>query len=116
MAFQDCAFSVITTIVSRPTPDRAIIDAGNKTLSAETLELDGYGYILEYPEARIYTLSEEHGHVDVSRCARKPEIGERITIIPNISNAVVNLLDQIVGFRGDTVEVVWPVAARGAVQ
>ena len=42
--------------------------------------LDSYGYLCEYPEAKIHALSEEHGHVDFSACARKPEIGERVSI------------------------------------
>lgn len=116
MGIDACAFSVVTTVVSRPTHDRGIVDAGNKTLSAEVLALEGYGLIRDYPEARIYDLSEEHGLVDFSQCARRPKIGERLSVIPNISNAVVNLLDQIVGVRGEQIEVIWPVAARGRIQ
>ena len=58
----------------------------------------------------------EHGHVDFAACAHKPTIGERVTVIPNHCCPVVNLFNQLVGVRGDQVEVVWPVAARGTVQ
>ena len=69
------------------------------------------GLILEYPEAKIYSFSEEHGHVDFSDCVRKPEVGERVTVIPNHCCVVSNLFNHIVGVRGDQVEVVLPVAA-----
>jgi D-serine deaminase-like pyridoxal phosphate-dependent protein len=110
-----CALRIITTVVSRPTSDRGILDAGSKTLSSDLHGLEGYGYICEYPEARIYALTEEHGHVDFSACARKPEIGERVSIIPNHCCVVTNLFDEFIGMRNDQVEVTWQVAARGTV-
>lgn len=116
MTLADCAFGVITTVVSRPTSDRGVLDAGSKALSSDLLGLDGYGLILEYPQARIEKLSEEHGHVDFSACDRRPEIGERVTVLPNHCCVVSNLFNQIVGVRQQEVEVVWPVAARSMLQ
>ena len=116
MAVEDCSLKVITTVVSRPTADRGILDGGSKTFSSDLLGLEGHGLILEYPEALFYGQSEEHGHVDFSKCARKPEIGERVTLIPNHCCVVSNLFNQMVGVRGNQVEVIWPVAARGALQ
>ncbi len=110
---EDCALKVITTVISRPTADRGILDGGSKTFSSDLLGLTGHGLILEYPEAQIYALSEEHGHVDFSACANRPAIGERVTVIPNHCCVVTNLFDQIVGVRGNTVDTVWDVAARG---
>jgi D-serine deaminase-like pyridoxal phosphate-dependent protein len=110
-----CALRIITTVVSRPTQDRCILDAGSKTLSTDLHGLDGYGYIYEYPEAKIYALSEEHGHVDFSDCARKPEIGERVSVIPNHCCVVTNLFDEFIGARNDQVEETWQIAARGTV-
>ncbi len=115
MVLEDCSLKVMTTVVSRPTADRGILDGGSKTFSSDLLGLEGHGLILEYPDAIYYGQSEEHGHVDFSKCARKPEIGERVTVIPNHCCVVSNLFNQIVGVRGDKVEVIWPVAARGAV-
>jgi D-serine deaminase-like pyridoxal phosphate-dependent protein len=116
MSLDECAFTVTTTVVSCPTPERAILDGGSKTFSSDLLDLDDYGTIIEYPEARIYSLSEEHGHVDLSACKKnKPQIGERLTVIPNHCCVVSNLFNQIIGLRGNSVEVIWPVAARGAV-
>lgn len=110
-----CALKIFSTVVSRPTSDRGILDAGSKTLSSDLHDLDGYGYICEYPEARIYALSEEHGHVDFSACARKPEIGERVSIIPNHCCTVTSLFDEIIGTRDDRVQETWQVAARSTV-
>ena len=110
-----CALRIFTTIVSRPTLDRGILDAGSKTLSSDLHGLEGYGYICEYPEAKIYMLTEEHGHVDFSACPHKPEIGERVSIIPNHCCTVTNLFDEFIGARDDQVEVSWQVAARGTV-
>lgn len=112
----DCSLHVLATVVSRPTADRGILDGGSKAFSSDLLGLEGHGLILEYPEARFYGMSEEHGHVDFAPCARRPEIGERVTVIPNHCCVVSNLFNQIVGVRGETVEVIWPVAARGALQ
>ena len=115
MSLDDCALTVTTTVVSRPTADRAILDGGSKTFSSDLLDLDGYGTIIEYPEACMYAQSEEHGHVDLSTCDNRPQIGERLTVIPNHCCVVSNLFNQIYGLRRGRVEVIWPVAARGAV-
>lgn len=116
IALEDCSFKVLTTVVSRPTADRGILDGGSKTFSSDLLGVEGYGLILEYPEARFYSMSEEHGHVDFSACTQKPAIGERVTVIVNHCCPVANLFNQLIGVRGDQVEVIWPVAARGSLQ
>jgi len=117
MQVEDCSLKVIATVVSRPTAKRAILDAGSKTFSSDKAkQVEGHGLILEYPDAVIYGQSEEHGHVDFSRCEQKPEIGERVTIIPNHCCVVVNLFNHLVGLRNSEVEVLWPVAARGRLQ
>jgi D-serine deaminase-like pyridoxal phosphate-dependent protein len=116
MSVDDVAFTIIMTVVSRPTADRGILDGGSKTVSLDTRGLDGYGLVLEYPEARLYSLSEEHGFVDFSRCERRPAIGDRVTVVPNHCCTAANLFNHAVGVRGGDVEVTWPVAARGAVQ
>lgn len=116
MAPDQIALTVVTTIVSRPTADRGILDGGSKTFSSDLMGMEGHGLILEYPDARFYGMSEEHGHVDFSACTRKPEIGERVTVIPNHCCPVSNLFDDVVGVRREEVEVTWAVAARGTVR
>jgi D-serine deaminase-like pyridoxal phosphate-dependent protein len=116
---EQCALRVIATVISAPTADRVILDAGSKTMSASTLQTpDGVsmGYIVEYPEARFYGASEEHGHVDVARCTTRPKIGERVQVLPVHPCPCVNEHDTMVALRGGRVEAVWPIAARGMIR
>ena len=113
---EDCALTVLTTIVSRPTSDRAIVDAGSKSLTSDLLGLDGYGAVRQYEAARIAALSEEHGHVDLSACEDRPAVGERVHILPNHACPVSNLADAVVLARGQRVVALHPVDARGCVQ
>jgi len=112
---EDCALTVLTTVVSRPTEDRAIIDAGSKALTSDTLGMDGFGYVIGYPEAKITGLSEEHGTLDFSASPNKPQIGELLRIIPNHACVVSNLFDTVTLISGDKVVETVPVAARGRV-
>ncbi|MCC9605540.1 D-TA family PLP-dependent enzyme [Blastopirellula sp. JC732] len=93
----DCAAAVIATVVSTAVPGKCVIDAGNKTLTSDrnVLQPDsGHGHVVEYPQARIIRLSEEHGEIDFSGCDQTPQLGERVTIIPNHICPCVNLQDQ----------------------
>ncbi len=116
---EQCALRVLATVISAPTPDRVILDAGSKTMSASTLQGPkgtSMGYIVEYPDAHFYGASEEHGHVDVSACAKKPQIGERVQVLPVHPCPCVNEHDEIVAVRNGKVEAFWPVHARGKVR
>jgi D-serine deaminase-like pyridoxal phosphate-dependent protein len=118
--WEQCAQRVIMTVVSRPTKDRCILDGGSKTLSNDGVHksMTGYGRIVEYPDALIAQQSEEHGHVDLSGCPadKRPEIGERVSVIANHACQTTNLHDEVVGVRKGKVEVVWPVLARGKIR
>jgi D-serine deaminase-like pyridoxal phosphate-dependent protein len=112
----ECALHVHATVVSTPEPGRAVIDAGSKTLSSDRISPEygeGYGLVLEYPEAIITNLSEEHGVLDVSACQNQPKIGERVRIVPNHVCVVTNLHDEIIFQRDGVVQGVYPVWARG---
>ncbi|MBI3456555.1 MAG: alanine racemase [Candidatus Rokubacteria bacterium] len=111
-----CAMRVRTTVVSRPTATRAILDAGSKVLTSDLYGMTGYGHVLEYPGAAITGLSEEHGTVDLSACPERPHVGEAVHVVPNHCCVVSNMVDEVYGVRGDRVEAVWPVAARGRVR
>ncbi|ODT70600.1 MAG: alanine racemase [Pelagibacterium sp. SCN 63-23] len=113
--FDDCALTVLATVVSRPTENRAIVDAGSKALTSDLLGLVGHGYVLEYPDAKIVGLSEEHGTIDLSACATKPKIGDTIRIVPNHCCPVTNLFDSVHLLREDQLVETLPVAARGRV-
>ncbi|MEP0522107.1 MAG: D-TA family PLP-dependent enzyme [Hyphomicrobiales bacterium] len=93
-SWDDCAGKVLATVVSTPTPTRAIVDAGSKALTSDLLGCDGYGHVLGYPKIRIVELSEEHGTLTVDP-TNPLKIGDRVKIIPNHVCVVTNLYDQI---------------------
>ncbi len=73
LTWDDCAMRVRATVVSRPTETRAILDTGSKVLTHDQYYAKGYGRIVEYPDAQIAGLSEEHGNVDLAASAREAE-------------------------------------------
>jgi D-serine deaminase-like pyridoxal phosphate-dependent protein len=80
---EDCALSVLTTVVSRPTATRAVIDAGTKTLSSDGSFQDGaWGVVVGRPELRLVRLTEEHGILQVPDASDLP-IGTHLRVIPN---------------------------------
>jgi len=115
-AWDDCAFSVLATVVSQPVPDRAIIDAGSKALTMDLLGLDGYGVVHALDDAPLYQLNEEHGYLDVSNLDPKPAVGDLVRVTPNHVCPVSNLFDRVVFIRGEDVLGAVKVDARGTVQ
>ncbi len=115
-ALEDCALHVHATVVSRAGPERGILDSGSKTLTSDPGGLDGFGYIVEHPKARIKGFSEEHGFLDLSACGEgKPEVGEIVRVVPNHVCVVVNMVDRLVTVRGTEIIGELPVAARGMI-
>lgn len=110
----DCALSVFATVVSRAGAERGILDSGSKTLTADPGGgLDGYGLILEYPQARIAAFAEEHGFLDLAKTNARPKVGDVVRVIPNHVCVVVNMVDRVITVRGDKLVGELPVAARG---
>ncbi len=109
-----CPVRVITTVVSTPAPGRIIVDGGMKTFASYPPK--PYGLCVEYPEIKMYAMSVEHGHVDVSESDHVFRVGERLSFIPLHQGMTVNLHDELVGVRGERVEVIWPVLGRGKVK
>ena len=114
--WDDCALTVLTTVVSRPTATRAVIDAGSKALTSDAPNLGGYGRIVGYEAATIKSLSEEHAVVELAAASDSPRIGETIRIIPNHACVVTNLFDAVHLIAGGQVVETVAVAARGKVQ
>jgi len=112
-AWEDCALTIYSTVVSRAAPERGILDAGSKTLTSDSGGLDGYGLILEHPEARIARFAEEHGFLDLARSNTRPNVGDVVRIVPNHVCVVVNMMDEVVMVRGEEIVGVLPIAARG---
>jgi D-serine deaminase-like pyridoxal phosphate-dependent protein len=111
----DVALHVVSTVVSRAGPERGILDAGSKTLTWDSGGLDGYGLVLEHPQAKIARFSEEHGFLDLTGCNDRPGVGEVVRIVPNHVCVVVNMVDRLIGTRGEEIVGEIPVAARGRI-
>ena len=112
----DCAASILCTVVSTSRPHQMIIDGGSKTFSSDRLANSSevtFGHVVEAPGARFHKMNEEHGYVDMTHAGREFPLGDRVHVIPNHICVAVNLHEQVYGLRGDTVEEVWTVDARG---
>jgi D-serine deaminase-like pyridoxal phosphate-dependent protein len=97
-SLNDCAARVISTIVSTAVPGQVVIDAGSKTLTSDRCipaPESGYGYLVDYPDAMITKLSEEHGQIDIRNCQHALKLGERVTVIPNHICPCINLQDTV---------------------
>jgi D-serine deaminase-like pyridoxal phosphate-dependent protein len=122
-SLDDCALTVLATVVSAPAPDRIILDCGSKTLTNDQArgisKASGFGLVLRDDGApdeslSIERLSEEHATVRVTGGTRlKP--GDRVRVVPNHSCVVSNLVDAVRLVEGDEVVETIPVAARGRV-
>lgn len=113
---EDCALTVLATVVSTSVSNQAVIDAGAKALGREPMrgvEGEGWGALLERPEVLVTRMSEEHGILDLSETAWRPEVGEMVRVVPNHVCIVVHLNDMVYGVRGERVEKSWRVDARG---
>ncbi len=110
------ALFVYATVMSAPLPERAILDAGLKAFSFDS----GMPLPWKLPGAVYHRPSDEHGVLDLAECTLRPKRGDKVLLVPGHCDPTVNLHDWYVGVRGlgggkGRVELVWPVAARGAV-
>ena len=87
-----------------------MVDAGLKASSVDS----GMPQVWQWPGVEYLKASDEHGVLAIAPGARAPALGEKLLLVPGHCDPTVNLYDWIVAYRGDRVEHVWPVAARGA--
>jgi D-serine deaminase-like pyridoxal phosphate-dependent protein len=113
-AWDDCALTVLATVVSVPAANRAIIDAGSKALTSDLLGLSGYGHVLGRDDITIDQLSEEHGRL-VSQGPINLKVGDRLRIVPNHACVVTNMVDAVNILEQGEISAVWPVVARGRI-
>ncbi|MCG8710315.1 D-TA family PLP-dependent enzyme [Brenneria sp. 4F2] len=112
--WEDCALTVLATVVSVPNDHRAVIDAGSKTLTADLLGMSGYGQILGRPDIVIDQLSEEHGRL-ISDGPIGLSVGDKVRIVPNHACVVTNMVDEIHIIRHGQLVGVQTVVARGCI-
>lgn len=114
-SFDDCALTVLATVVSRPTATRVVLDTGSKCLASDLVNQDialGYGLVMG-TDLVVKSLSEEHGVIEMPAASDWPRVGERVRIIPNHVCVVSNLFDTVTLISGDEVKDTLPVASRG---
>ena len=99
----DVALTIRATVVSRPAPDRAVLDAGSKALSSDPGPDEGFGTILDAPGAAIEKLNEEHAYVRLN--GESLELGEQVSVVPNHACVVANLFDELALVGGGTLRV-----------
>lgn len=111
----DCALTVLATVVSHARPDRYVLDAGIKALAGEDYGWGTFGRPLDRPDLVINRATEEHGIIDLAPGAADPgwRIGDRVRIIPNHACGATNMHDELVAIDGERVLERWPVIGRG---
>lgn len=115
----EIALSVLATVVSRPAPDIAIIDAGSKTFCGDVVPansgLEGYGVTTDGHNGVVIRMNEEHGIVRLAPNFA-PEVGDKLAFFPNHVCTTVNLFNEVFVVQKGIVRDVWSVAARGRLQ
>jgi len=106
----EMALTVVATVVSVPTADRAMVDAGLKAFSTDK---PFPPEAVERPGVRYEFAGDEHGRLTVTDADRAPRLGERIEFFPPHCDPTFNLYDRVWAVRGSRVEDVWPITARG---
>ena len=116
----ECALAVLARVISRPSKDVAVLDAGSKALTAErgpfSSRGESHGVIRNYPDCQIDRLWEEHGRVQLTDEARRLQVGDLVEVIPTHVCPTVNLAERLVCTRQGRVVETWAVAARAKVQ
>ncbi len=103
---------VLAQVMSTPTADRFITDAGTKSLSVDSgppslSGVTGCDYAMG---------GDEHGKILLKEGSNVSfKLGQKVRVVPSHCDTTVGLHDWYVGFRGDRVEAVWPIAGRGAI-
>ena len=102
------AFTVLGTVVSRPTPERCVADCGHKAMTKD----HGHPSVNGIAGAAVTALNDEHATIALPASCPLA-IGERVQLIPSHTDPTVNLHDRFYAVDGDRVVDVWPITARG---
>jgi len=102
---------VYATVMSRPTKDRAILDAGLKALSVDA----GFPWVVGMQDVEYIRAADEHGRLTLHDPDRTLPLGQKLRLVPGHCDPTVNLHDWYVCYRNNRVEALWPITARGAV-
>ena len=113
--WDDCALTILATVISTSIPGQAVIDAGTKALGREPMAdpAGGFGQLLDRPNVVVARMSEEHGMLDLADSGWRPTVGDVVQVVPNHVCVAVHLQDVMYGVRSGRLERSWPIAARG---
>lgn len=106
------ALTVLATVVSRPSLERAVLDAGRKTMHPDL----ALPVVVGYPDARVKRLSAEHCELDLGSRSQDLKIGDKVELVVGYGDFTTVLHDEFYGFRNNRLEVVWPILGRGKLQ
>jgi len=118
-AWDDCAASILATVVSTAKPGQIIVDGGSKTFSSDRPSSGtdvSFGRVVESPESVFTRMNEEHGFIELRDSSRRFSVGDRVHIVPNHICVAMNLHECVYGVRNGAVEQIWRVEARGKLQ
>ena len=104
------ALFVLATVMSRPSPERAVLDAGLKASSVDS----GLPLLWRREGLECRRVSDEHAVIEIAAGASAPALGEKLLLVPGHCDPTVNLYDRYVCVRDGRVEAIWPIEARGA--
>jgi D-serine deaminase-like pyridoxal phosphate-dependent protein len=111
---EDVSATILATVISKPEPGRAILDAGSKAVATQVKQVSpGFGWVKGNAGAYLNQLNDEHGYLDLAEAERDVEIGEKIEIIPPRVCTALNLYDELYLVEDGRVTDVCRVTARG---
>lgn len=116
-----CALAVLATVVSKPTPERVVVDAGVKALTSFTrsqgiCHTPGYGLLKGFEDLRLKKVYDEHGVIESAEANARLKIGDKVEIIPNHACPTCNLYDAIYVVEREHITAEWPISCRGKSQ
>ena len=109
----EMALTVLTTVVSVPTAEMAMVDGGFKAFSTDRPFVPE---AVEWPGVEFSWAGDEHGRLMTIEPGRLPKLGQLIEFFPPHCDPTINLYDRIYAMRGDKVEAVWEISGRGRSQ
>lgn len=106
------ALTILATVTSRPTLERAVLDAGRKTVNPDIHP----PHVKGFPDAKVVSLSAEHATLSLGPESQRLRIGDKVELVVGYADFTTVLHEEFLGFRDEKLEVVWPILGRGKLQ
>jgi D-serine deaminase-like pyridoxal phosphate-dependent protein len=108
----DRALSVLTTVISTPSREKAVVDCGYKCASTDS----GMPIVKDVEGVEYRTAGDEHGILSIQESSTKIKLGDKVELYPSHCDTTINLYDKYYGMRDGEVEIIWDIVARGKSQ